>query len=81
MTDNYICKDCNYASDTAGNCPYCDMSMEPLDPTKLDQTTGKPEEYDPEEVEKVEKDVAEDPEFVAPDAIDNGKEDDDDIDN
>ena len=44
MPENYICKDCNYASDVAGLCPYCDMPLEPLDPTKIDPNTGTPKE-------------------------------------
>lgn len=44
MPENYICKDCNYASDSAGLCPYCDMPLEPLDPTKIDPNTGTPKE-------------------------------------
>jgi hypothetical protein len=44
MPENYICKDCNYANDAAGLCPYCDMPLEPLDPTKIDPNTGTPKD-------------------------------------
>lgn len=64
--ENFICKDCNYTNDTSGNCPYCDMPLEPLDPTKLDQTTGKPANYKKEEIDEVEEAVADDPEYLAP---------------
>lgn len=66
MPENYICKDCNYTSDASGNCPYCDMPLEPLDPTKLDQTTGKPDSYDAKEIDEVEEAVADDPDYIAP---------------
>lgn len=52
MPDNYICKECNYTSDSSGFCPYCDMPLEPLDPTKVDQTTGQPANYDEEELKE-----------------------------
>lgn len=53
MQEGYICKDCNYTSDTAGNCPYCDMPMEPID--GVDETTGEPSKYKEEEIKEVEK--------------------------
>lgn len=48
MQEGYICKDCNYTSDTAGNCPYCDMPMEPID--GIDETTGEVDKYKKEDI-------------------------------
>jgi len=64
MPENYICKECNYASDKSGLCPYCDMPLEPLDPTKLDETTGEPSVYDPEDVGEVEKQTKGDVDYM-----------------
>jgi predicted ATP-dependent serine protease len=48
MQDKYICKDCNYASDTEGNCPYCDMPMESID--GVDEATGEVNKYTEDEI-------------------------------
>lgn len=60
MSDGFICKDCNYTSDQAGNCPHCDMPLESID---VDEVTGEVEQYDPNEIQEVEKETKNDPEF------------------
>lgn len=60
MSDGFICKDCNYTSDSAGNCPHCDM---PLDPIDVDDVTGEVEQYDPNAIEDVEEKTADNPDY------------------
>lgn len=52
MSNSYICKDCNYESETEGLCPYCDMPMEPI--SGVDETTGEAV-YKNKEIDEVEK--------------------------
>ena len=66
MPENYICKECNYASDKAGFCPYCDMPLETLDPTKIDETTGAPSTYNPDDIGEVEKQTQGDVDYMNP---------------
>jgi len=65
MSDNYICKDCNYMSDVAGNCPICDMPLDPIDSSKINEETGEVETYDTKDIEEAEKNIKNDPDIVA----------------
>ncbi len=71
MQEGFICKDCNYTSDTAGNCPYCDMPMEPI--SGVDETTGEVDKYKKEEIgdlDKIEDSGLVDEEAIAEDDLD-----------
>lgn len=57
MQDGYICKDCNYTSDVAGNCPYCDMPLEPI--KGVDETTGEVDKYKKEDIEEIDEERTE----------------------
>lgn len=71
MQEGFICKDCNYTSDNEGNCPYCDMPMEPI--KGVDETTGEVDKYKKDEIgdlDKVEDNGGNGEEILAKDELD-----------
>jgi len=65
MARTYICKDCNYTTESRGICPYCEMPLEPVD--GVDEVTGEVHKYEQELIdeemddEKLDENISDNP--------------------
>lgn len=59
MADDFFCSECGYASNTAGNCPYCSVPMVNLNDDDV-ENEGKKKTYPKDLVEKYSDDYLKD---------------------